>query len=106
MHAASRHGTPSLTSFPKDGKVSCEVRPQWSPIRNLTSLDQALLSPAVIALKVLFQKVLKDKIDWDSPVSEENKTEFRRIIKELKSGGCIEIDRSYLNKTIPLYRVS
>ena len=38
MHAASRHGTPSLTSLPKDGEVSCEVRPQWSPIRILTSL--------------------------------------------------------------------
>ena len=23
MHAASRHGTPSLTSLPKDGRVSC-----------------------------------------------------------------------------------
>ena len=23
MHAASRHGTPSLTSLPKDGGVSC-----------------------------------------------------------------------------------
>ena len=23
MHAASRHGTPSLTSHPKDGGVSC-----------------------------------------------------------------------------------
>ena len=25
MHAASRHGTPSLTPFPKDGGVSCLV---------------------------------------------------------------------------------
>ena len=23
MHAASRHGTPSLTSLPKDGRLSC-----------------------------------------------------------------------------------
>ena len=40
MHAASRHGTTSLSSFPKD-EVSCEVRPPRSPIRNLTSLDRA-----------------------------------------------------------------
>ena len=26
MHAAARHGTPSLTSLPKDDEVSCEVR--------------------------------------------------------------------------------
>ena len=25
MHAASRHGTPSLTSLPKDGRVNCLV---------------------------------------------------------------------------------
>ena len=27
VHAASRYGTPSLTSLPKDDEVSCEVRP-------------------------------------------------------------------------------
>ena len=43
MHAAVRHGTPSLTSLPKDGVVSCEVRPPMSLIRSLTSLDQAYL---------------------------------------------------------------
>ena len=41
VHAVSRHGTLNLTPLPKDDEVSCEVRPQWSPIRNLTSLDQA-----------------------------------------------------------------
>ena len=41
MHAASRHGTPNLTSLPKDDEVSCEVRPPGSPIRSLTSLDRA-----------------------------------------------------------------
>ena len=41
MHAASRHGTPSLTSHPKDDEGSCEVRPPRSPIRCLTSLDRA-----------------------------------------------------------------
>ena len=55
VHAASRHGTPTLTSLPKDDEVSCEdemscedevsceVRPPSprSPIRSLTSLDRA-----------------------------------------------------------------
>ena len=27
VHAAPRHGAPSLTSLPKDDEVSCEVRP-------------------------------------------------------------------------------
>ena len=37
MHAASRHGTPSLTSLPKDGGVSCFGRSSGrSPIQFLT----------------------------------------------------------------------
>ena len=43
MHAGMINGTPSLTSLPKDGEVTCEVRPPRSPIRSLTSLDQAEL---------------------------------------------------------------
>ena len=43
MHAAVKHGIPSLTLLPKDGEVSCEVRPSRSPIWSLTSLDQAKL---------------------------------------------------------------
>ena len=44
MHAVVRHGTPSLTSLPKDGEVSCEVQalavthPEFDLTRaNLTS---------------------------------------------------------------------
>ena len=43
MHAAVRHRTSNLTSLPKRDEVSCEVRPPMSPIRSLTSLDQAQL---------------------------------------------------------------
>ena len=41
MHAAVKHGTPRLTSLPKDGEVSCKGRSPRSPIRSLTSFDQA-----------------------------------------------------------------
>ena len=39
MHAASRHGTPSLTSLPKDDEVSCEVRPLRSPTHQNISIQ-------------------------------------------------------------------
>ena len=38
MHAASMHGTPILTSLPKDDELSCKVRPPKSCIWSLTSL--------------------------------------------------------------------
>ena len=43
VDAASRHGTSSLTSLPKDDDLSCEVRSLRSSIRSLTSLDRAYL---------------------------------------------------------------
>ena len=39
MHAVSRHGTPSLTSLPKDGGVSCFGRSSGDrPFSFLTSI--------------------------------------------------------------------
>ena len=43
MPHPARHGTPTLTSLPKDDEVSCKVRPPRSPIRSLNSLDRAQL---------------------------------------------------------------
>ena len=43
MHVAVMHGTPSLTSLPKDGEESCEVRTARSLIQSLTSRDLAYL---------------------------------------------------------------
>ena len=43
VHAGSGHGSPSLTSLPKDDEMSCELRPPRSPIRSLTLLDRAYL---------------------------------------------------------------
>ena len=37
MHAASRHGTPSLTSLPKDDEVSGEVMPDEDCITHLAT---------------------------------------------------------------------
>ena len=48
-----------------------------------------------------FSGSFRKKTNWDSPVSEENIGGFPRIMLELKSGGCIQIDRSYLSKNIP-----
>ena len=43
MHAASRHGTPSLTSIPKDGGVSCFGRsPGRSSVQFLIIHGRAL----------------------------------------------------------------
>ena len=51
MHAASRHGTPSLTSLPKDGGVSCFGRSSGrSPIQFFDRTQPCLTSMKLMEL--------------------------------------------------------
>ena len=51
MHAASRHGTPSLTSLPKDGGVSCFARSSGrSPIQFFDRTQPCLTSVKLMEL--------------------------------------------------------
>ena len=43
MHAASRHGTPRLTSLPKDGGVSCFCR-SWKVTHPVSDRTQPCLT--------------------------------------------------------------
>ena len=53
MHAASRHGIPSLTSLPKDGGVSCFGRSSGrSPIQFLTVHSHAFFLPCLTSVKL------------------------------------------------------
>ena len=49
MHAASRHGTPSLTSLPKDGRVSCF----WSFIREVAHPVSDRTQPCLTSAKLM-----------------------------------------------------
>ena len=44
MHAASRHGTPSLTSLPKDGGVSCFLSFIWKVAHPVSDRTQPCLT--------------------------------------------------------------
>ena len=47
MHAVSRHGTPSLTSLPKDGGVSCfGCLSGWLPVSDCTQ-------PCITSVKLM-----------------------------------------------------
>ena len=51
MHAASRHGTPSLTPLPKDGGVSCFGRSSGrSPIQFFDRTQTCLTSVKLMEL--------------------------------------------------------
>jgi len=42
-----------------------------------------LLSPFIIAAKILFQVLCKDKIDWDQTLTEPWLTKWKQFIKDL-----------------------
>ena len=50
-------------------------------------------SPFILPSKVLFQKLCKDKIHWDSPVSESVKEQWIKYLNNLKAIKSVAIER-------------
>ena len=59
--------------------------PLFDPLR--------LTSPFILPSKVLFQKLCKDKIHWDSPVSESVKEQWIKYFNNLKTIKSVVIER-------------
>ena len=53
------------------------------------------LSPFVIRLKILFQVLCSEKLDWDQPLRGEMNKTWNLIFEELKPLGCVRIPRCY-----------
>ena len=53
------------------------------------------ISPVVITMKILFQKLCMDKEDWDTPLKKEHGELFERWINDLEQVGTISISRCY-----------
>ena len=53
------------------------------------------ISPVVITMKILFQKLCMDKEDWDTPLKKEHKELFERWVNDLEQVGTISISRCY-----------
>ena len=53
------------------------------------------ISPVVITMKILFQKLCMDKEDWDTPLKKEHRELFERCINDSEQVGTISISRCY-----------
>lgn len=53
------------------------------------------LSPFVIKLKILFQTLCAEKVDWDDTLEEKVQTQWQSIISELNSLEGLEVPRCY-----------
>ena len=52
-----------------------------------------ILQPLVINFKILFQKVCKEKFDWDELISKESKEEWKTIMNSFKLTGKLKVSR-------------
>ena len=53
------------------------------------------ISPVVITMKILFQKLCMDKEEWDTPLKKEHRELFERWINDLEQVGTISISKCY-----------
>ena len=70
--------------------------------RNISKFNASLFdplglpSPFILSSKVLFQKLCKDKIHWDSPASECVKEQWIKYLNNLKAIKSVAIERHLL----------
>ena len=55
------------------------------------------LAPVKIRFKMLFQKLCRDKLEWDVSLPEEFLEEWNTLLADLSVGGPISIPRSYFH---------
>ena len=56
-----------------------------------------ILQPLVINFKILFQKVCKEKFDWDEVISEELQEEWKIIMNSFKLIGKLKVSRKIVS---------
>ena len=56
-----------------------------------------VLQPLVINLKILFQKVCKEKFDWDEVISEELQEEWKMMMNSFKLTGKLKVSRKIVS---------
>jgi hypothetical protein len=55
------------------------------------------ISPIIVDMKVLFQKICEMKGDWDDELTPELKESYERWLKELSNAGTVKLSRCYFN---------
>ena len=71
--------------------------------RNLVSLigkfydPLGFLTPVTVRFKILFQKMCRNKIDWDTTLLSKLIQEWQELVTDLTEGRPISVPRSYLH---------
>ena len=84
----------SLTSYLEEEVITKRVI-----LNSIAKIFEPLgiLAPVFTALKILFQKIWKQTIDWDSPLGEEVSTRWKSLPQDMRETARISINRCYIS---------
>ena len=54
-----------------------------------------LMSPVLVAFKILFQETCKKEVDWDTPLGGETMKQWRSLLEDMQNISNLSIDRCY-----------
>ena len=57
-----------------------------------------IIQPLIISLKILFQKICKGKVEWDSPLPVDLHRRWTKLLNEMKELVSFECNRKYFER--------
>ena len=70
--------------------------------RTLSGLYDPLrfIQPIVMSMKIFFQKLCTEKLEWDAELSETKATEWQKLVEVLKTEDVVRVGRKYSSKAV------
>ena len=73
-------------------------------LRTLSAFYDPLgvIHPIVMSMKIFFQKLCIENLEWDAGLSESKATEWQKLVEVLKTEDVVRVDRKYSSKAVDM----
>ena len=58
------------------------------------------IQPILMSMKILFQKLFIEKLEWDAELSNSKATEWQKLVKISKTNDVVRVERKYSSKAV------
>ena len=90
LSLTSKSAIPSITSLLTKREVLKESSKVFDPL--------GLLSPVTVRAKIFMQSLWQRNLDWDEPLSDEDKQQWLEIAQNIQETRCLQIPRRYFQQ--------
>ena len=63
------------------------------------------IQPIVMRIKILFQKLCIEKLEWDAELSNSKATEWQKLVEMLKTKDVVRVERKCSSKAVVEYEI-